>query len=248
MKHWFCAIIFLMANGIFAAPFQVGEKLTYQASWGPFVAADLTFEVAPATRSNLWRFLGFCQSRGVVETFYPVRSRVESRVLKSPFVTESFFEDRKEGSRRYLRYTELDFQTKRGSWMNYETGKNKKLKLSEGPAVDLFSAVYYARTLNWVSDQTRHLQVFHNGKYRKLAFTAQDFRERNIKNWGKQKTFEIVCNEIFQAATETKGNLKVVVTDDEQHVPVEAQLNVKWGTVNLILTGAENLTGSALNK
>ncbi|MBX7158284.1 MAG: DUF3108 domain-containing protein [Verrucomicrobiae bacterium] len=245
MKYWFLVIVFI-SNELYAAPFQVGEKLTYQATWGPFVAADLTFEVASPFQPDQWRFQGFCRSRGLVETFYPIESRVESRALKSPFVTTSFYENRKEGTRRLHRYMELDFQNKWGLWYNYISGDIKKLKLKEGSAVDLFSAVYYARSLNWTKDQTRQINVFYNGKYRPLSFTAQNFRETNVPHWGKQKTFELVCSEIFQAATDVRGKLIVIATADERHIPLEARLDVKWGTVNLFLTQAENVTGAPL--
>lgn len=240
----FGSFIFVLKS----APFQLGEKLIYQASWGPFIAADLSFEVAPYKQNDMWRFTGLCRSRGVVETFYPIKSSVESRAFKDPFFSFSYYENRKEGSRQLHRYTELDFKMKRGLWANYISGDRKKLKLKEGTAVDLFSAVYYARSLNWTNNQTRKVQIFHNGKYRKLSFAAKNFRQRNIEGWGKQKTFELICNEIFQAATDVKGSLIVVATDDERHIPLEAKLDVKWGTVNLLLTEAKNVTGAPLKR
>ena len=247
ISFFYCSGFFII--NIFTlegAPFQIGEKLTYQATWGPFVAADLALEVMPYSKNEMWRFTGSCVSRGMVETFYPVKSLVESRVFKNPFISFSFYENRKEGLRRLHRYTELDFKTERGIWANYISGDRKKLKLEQGPAVDLFSAVYYARSLSWTNNQTRKVLVYYNGKYRNLSFTAQNFNEREIVSWGKQKTFELACNEIFQAATEVRGSLIVVATDDERHIPLEARLDVKWGSVILLLTRAENVTGTPL--
>lgn len=248
LLSFFGGCVFFLFNllPLECAPFQIGEKLSYQATWGPFVAADLTFEVAPYSSSSMWRFTGTSRSRGVVETFYPIKSLVESRVFKNPFVGFSYYENRKEGTRHLHRYTELDFKTEMGTWDNYVSGDRKKLKLKEGSAVDLYSAVYYARSLSWKNNQTRKVQIYYNGKYRNLSFTAQNFKAKKIMGWGQQKTFELICNEIFQAATDVRGSLIVVATDDERHIPLEARLDVKWGTVNLLLTEAKNLTGTPL--
>ena len=247
MKLFFLCCTSLLIFQVFSlrgAPFQIGETLTYQAAWGPFIAADLTLEVVPYSQEEKWRFKGECRSRGVVETFYPVKSQVESRAFKNPFIGFSFYENRKEGSRRLHRYTELDFKTERGIWVNYVSGDKKKLKLNQGAAIDLFSAVYYARSLSWTTNQTRKVRIYYNGKYRNLYFTAKNFQERKIGIWKKQKTFELACNEIFQTATDIKGKLSIIATDDERHIPLEARLDVKWGSVMLLLTKAENVIGT----
>lgn len=226
-----------------AETFRAGEKLTFDARWGVVPAARLTLEAVGQMDSegrSCWRFVGTARSRGPVEVFYPVRSRLQSTALVEGFETKEYLEDRREGNHRYHRLTTLDFEEGRGRWINYGEGGDKKLKLS-GPACDLLSVCYRVRSLPWKVGDRRQLRIFADGKYHDITITADWAGKKSFPEWGDQSAIRIVSEDVFEPAKKSTGRLEAWLTNDERHVPLMGRLKVSWGTVEIVLSKAEGL-------
>lgn len=224
-------------------PFREGERLTFDARWGVVPAARLTLEAVDQMDSDgkpAWRFVGTAHSRGPVEIFYPVRSRLQSTAFAEGFVTKEYLEDRREGKHRYHRLTTLDFEEGRGRWINYGEGGDKKLKLS-GPACDLLSVCYRVRTLPWKVGDRRELRIFADGKYHDLNIKADWAGKRSFPVWGEQSVIRLSSDDVFEPAKKSTGRLEVWLTNDDRHVPLMGRLKVSWGTVEMALSKAEGL-------
>lgn len=223
--------------------FTAGEKLTFDARWGVVLAARLTLEAEARAEHDgdaCWRFVGTARSRGPVDVFYPVRSRLQSIAEAEGFEAREYLEDRKEGSHRYHRLTVLDFDEGRGRWINYGEGGDKKLKLS-GPACDLLSVCYRVRSLPWKQGESREFRVFADGKYHDLHIEAEWRGKKVFPIWGEQPVIRIASDRVFEPAKNTTGRMEVYLTDDARHVPLLGRLKVSWGTVEIVLAEAEGL-------
>ena len=177
---------------------RAGEKLTFDARWGVVPAARLTLEAtgqADHEGDACWRFVATARSRGPVDVFYPVRSRLQSTALADGFETREYLEDRKEGSHRYHRLTVLDFEEGRGRWINYGEGGDKKLKLS-GPACDLLSACYRVRSVPWQQGDRREFRIFADGKYHELKLEAEWRGKKVFPVWGEQSVVRITSDKL----------------------------------------------------
>ncbi|MCC6352647.1 MAG: DUF3108 domain-containing protein [Verrucomicrobiae bacterium] len=223
--------------------FRAGEKLTFDARWGVVPAARLTLEAvgrADHEGEACWRFVGTARSRGPVEVFYPVRSKLQSTALEDGFQAREYLEDRKEGSHRYHRLTVLDFDEGRGRWINYGEKSDKKLKLS-GPACDLLSVCYRVRSQPWKVGDRREFRIFADGKYHEVVIEAEWRGQREFPVWGEQAVIKISSDEVFEPAKNSKGRMEAYLTDDMRHVPLLGRLKVSWGTVEIVLAEAEGL-------
>lgn len=223
--------------------FRAGERLTFDARWGVVPAARLTLEAAGRAEHGgdpCWRFVGTARSRGPVEVFYPVRSRIESTALADGFEAREYLEDRKEGPHRYHRLTVLDFEAGRGRWINYGEGGDKKLKLS-GSACDLLSVCYRVRSAPWKVGERREFRIFADGKYHDVTIEADWRGKKGFAAWGDQSVIRIRSDRVFEPSKKTTGRMEAYLTDDTRHVPLLGRLKVSWGTVEIVLAEAEGL-------
>lgn len=242
--------VWAMGGAVRADVFRAGERLTFEARWGIVLAAELTLEAVERGSQgdgDFWRFVGTAHSRGPVEMFYRVRSRVESTARPSEFEAWRYFEDRHEGGHRYHRLTTLDFASGTGRWLNYAEGGNKKLKLS-GPACDLLSVCYRVRSLPWRVGDRRALRVFADGAYHTVHLRAEWRGSRRVGPWAEQPVVKIVCDDVLEPAKSTTGRLEAWITDDARHLPLLGRLKVSWGTVEIALMEADGIVGPPLRR
>lgn len=243
-----CVAVLAQPLGARGDFFRENERLTFEARWGIVMAAELILEaVDREVRAGVpcWHFVGTARSRGPVDVFYHVRSRIDSWARPEDYEAWDYLEDRFEGGHRYHRSTTLDFAEGTGRWVNHGEGGNKKLKLS-GPACDLLSIVYRVRGLPWRVGDRRTFRIFADGKYHEVNIEADWRGRRRFARWGEQPVVRIVCGDVFEPAKNTKGRLEVWLTDDARHVPLLGRLKVSWGTVEIALTAADGIIGAPL--
>lgn len=246
---WRVALVLVLGAAVFPRGLmggefiRAGEKLTFDARWGVVLAARLTLEAegrADHDGDACWRFVATAHSRGPVDVFYPVRSRLQSIALAEGFEAREYLEDRKEGSHRYHRLTVLDFEEGRGRWINYGEGGDKKLKLS-GPACDLLSACYRVRSVPWQPGDRREFRIFADGKYHELQIEAEWRGKKVFPIWGEQPVIRVTSDSVFEPSKKTTGRMEAYLTDDARHVPLLGRLKVSWGTVEIVLAEAGGL-------
>ncbi|MEI7693919.1 MAG: DUF3108 domain-containing protein, partial [Verrucomicrobiota bacterium] len=97
------------------SPWPEGEKLTYLIEYGPLDAAEAIFTAKKEPkREGVERFELYLRSRGSIEAFYPIRSRLTSLTQLQPWRTLEYIQDRSEGGNVRNRRTLPDYSVKLG--------------------------------------------------------------------------------------------------------------------------------------
>ena len=115
-------------------PWSEGEKLTYLIQWGPIDAAEATFTARPEPkREGIERFELFLRSRGPIEAFYPIRTRITSLTQLNPWRTTEYIQDRNEGGNIRNRRTLPDYSVRLGRFFPAPGKAEENFDLLEGP-------------------------------------------------------------------------------------------------------------------
>ena len=97
------------------SPWLEGEKLIYLIEYGPLDAAEAIFTAKKEPkREGVERFELYLRSRGPIEAFFPIRSRLTSLTQLQPWRTLEYIQDRSEGGNVRQRRTLPDYSVKLG--------------------------------------------------------------------------------------------------------------------------------------
>ncbi len=220
--------------------FKVGEQLNYRLKYGFFTAAeadlkventDIKYDGHPA-----YHIVVEGKTAGSFDVFYKVRNRYESYVDQKTLLPYYYAENRHEGSWKHS--DKVSF--------NHETDKitaNKGTYPYTGKVFDFVSAYYFARTID--------ISKMHVGDKFELKYFLDDgINSLGITYVGKEKvtcsmgTFNclkfnptIIPGRIFKK----NSKLYLWITDDDNRIPVKAQVEVILGSITMDLTGAKGL-------
>lgn len=220
--------------------FKVGEQLSYRLKYGFFTAAeadlkventDIKYDGHPA-----YHIVVEGKTAGSFDVFYKVRNRYESYVDQKTLLPYYYAENRHEGS-----WNHSDKVT-----FNHETDKitaNKGTYPYTGKVFDFVSAYYFARTID--------ISKMHVGDKFELKYFLDDgINSLGITYVGKERvtcsmgTFNclkfnptIIPGRIFKK----NSKLYLWITDDDNRIPVKAQVEVILGSITMDLTGAKGL-------
>jgi hypothetical protein len=220
--------------------FKVGEQLSYRLKYGFFTAAeaelkventDIKYDGHPA-----YHIVVEGKTAGSFDVFYKVRNRYESYVDQKTLLPYYYAENRHEGSWKHS--DKVSF--------NHETDKitaNKGTYAYTGKVFDFVSAYYFARTID--------ISKMHVGDKFELKYFLDDgINSLGITYVGKEKvtcsmgTFNclkfnptIIPGRIFKK----NSKLYLWITDDDNRIPVKAQVEVILGSITMDLTGAKGL-------
>jgi len=220
--------------------FKVGEQLNYRLKYGFFTAAeadlkventDIKYDGHPA-----YHIVVEGKTAGSFDVFYKVRNRYESYVDQKTLLPYYYAENRHEGSWKHS--DKVTF--------NHESDKitaNKGTYPYTGKVFDFVSAYYFARTID--------ISKMHVGDKFELKYFLDDgINSLGITYVGKEKvtcsmgTFNclkfnptIIPGRIFKK----NSKLYLWITDDDNRIPVKAQVEVILGSITMDLTGAKGL-------
>jgi hypothetical protein len=234
------------------AAFKIGEKIEYEIvySWGPVwvPAGKVDFEVSGSKYKDrpVYYFHSFGTSYKSYDWFYKVRDYFESYVDTSTLQTlwasrksyeggNEVFEDYtfNHNAKKLYATVQTSAIHKRSDTLNLATCLN-----------DLNSAIYYARNIDfskckindkvpfWVIiiDKTYPLYIRYLGKE---VFTTRDNHKYNCIKFSSK----LVEGTIFKGGED----LKVWVTDDENHIALQVEAKILVGSIKAVLKNAENL-------
>lgn len=227
--------------------FQVGERLTFDISYG-FVTAGQAVMAIPAYK--------FVNGRKVYETdvtasssssfdwVFKVRDRYSTFIDVDGIFPWRFEQQVREGkySRDFNAFFDPEEQTA-------ETSDGKKYKT---PAYvhDIVSAFYYVRTL----DLTRahkgdkiQLQNFYNDKTHPLTIAVLGHQKVEVP----AGTFNCVVVEpmvVEGGLFKNEGSIRIWLTDDNNHMPVKMSSQILIGSIDAALTKYEGVRNQLLAK
>lgn len=221
--------------------FNEGEILTYKLRYGFITAAEATLKVLPSDmkfdNKSTYRLSVDAQTSGTFDIFYKIRDHYDSYIDKTDLTPYFYQENIREAS--YRRQDKARF---------YQDAK--KVVANRGTfttpttqTFDLVSAYYFARSLD-----ISKLNI--NDTFKLNYFLGEEISSLEIEYIGKEviktKLGEIRCLKFSPSIKPGRvfrkdSKLYLWITDDNNRVPVKAQVEILVGAVTLEIKSAEGL-------
>ncbi|MHB8209387.1 DUF3108 domain-containing protein [Mucilaginibacter sp.] len=220
--------------------FKVGEQLSYRLKYGIFTAAEAELRVENTdikyNGHPAYHIVVEGKTAGSFDIFYKVRNRYESYVDQKTLLPYFYAENRHEGSWKHSDKVTFDHETDKIT-------ANKGTYPFTGKVFDFVSAYYFARTID--------VSKMHIGEKFELKYFLDDgIHSLGITYVGKESvtcsmgTFNclkfnptIIPGRIFKK----NSKLYLWITDDNNRIPVKAQVEVILGSITMDLTGTKGL-------
>jgi hypothetical protein len=221
--------------------FQPGEELTYKLKYGFISAAEGVLKVLPSDLTfdgkPTYHLTAVGKTSKAFSIFYNIRDQYDSYIDQKTYLPYFFSEDIKEG--KYRRNDKIRFyQDKK----KIEATRGN-FTAKESQTFDLLSAYYFSRTLD--------LSNIKEGESFKLSYFLKDslaylyityLGKENIKTpLGTFRCLRFSPSLEPGRVFKKDSKLHLWVTDDDNRIPVKAQVDILIGAVTLELTGAKGL-------
>jgi len=225
------------ANNADFVPFAIGEKLTYQIFWGPFVVGRATLEVAgiePVDGHNCYHLVAKAKTSGLIDALFPVDSTAESWLDCQGLFARRYREDRSEGRRHRNTESHYDYASQETVITNRINGKQHRVLLDH-PVQDVVSSLYVVRTKKLMLDSddvftisadTTNYNVIVHPDERKLIW---------VKPLGDVQALRIEPNPTLSVVSANKGRMWFWISDDARHLPLLVTSDLKFGSARLVL-------------
>lgn len=220
--------------------FKPGEELNYRLKYGWFTGAeahlrveqtDTKFEGKPA-----WHIIADGKTAGTFDVFYKVRNRYETYIDRNALLPYQYSEDRHEA--KYKHQDKVVFDHGEG-----KITANKGVFPFKGKVFDFPSAYYFARCLD-----ISKLKI--GDKFDLPYFLEDGVHTLSITYMGKEKADcplgkfnclkfnpTIIPGRIFKK----DSKLYLWISDDNNRIPIKANVGLIVGSVTMELTNAKGL-------
>ncbi len=243
------------AAGLPATPYQVGEKLTYAASYSlSFINTDVgevTFAVTSGKLNSkpVYHFSATAVTYPFYRTFFDMKdvydSWVDQETLKPLYMKSNI----KEGSYRFTSEVNYDWGQMRGysKWRNLKRPSytHKTLPLTPN-AMDGISLFYNLRSINasgMSPGQRGHVELVLEDTVRRINYKFIGRETRTIDGLGTCRTMKFSAElatstgEAFADGTE----IFIWFSDDKNQIPLYVETPIKVGSVKVRLIKWEGL-------
>ncbi|MCC8425241.1 DUF3108 domain-containing protein [Mucilaginibacter sp. UR6-11] len=219
--------------------FKAGEQLSYRFKYGFFTGAEGNLRVEDGERIDghpTYHIIADGKTAGTFDFFYKVRNRYESYIDRSTLLPYLYTENRREGSWRHTDKVKFD----------HETGKitaDKGVFPSKGKVFDFVSAYYFARGLDiskiHIGDKFELPYFLEDGVYTLgITYVGKEVVSSAIGKFNCLKfNPTIIAGRIFKK----DSKLYLWITDDNNRIPVKANVGLIVGSVTMELTDARGL-------
>lgn len=221
--------------------FKEGEVLHYKLKYGIITAAEATIKVLPSDLmfdgKPTFRLSVDASTSGTFDIFYKVRDHYDSYIDRKELTPYFYQENIREG--KYRRQDKARF---------YQDSKkvistNGTFETPNTQTFDLVSAYYFARNLD-----ISKLKL--NDTFTLNYFLGKELNALQIQYIGKEtiktKIGKINCLKFSPSIEPGRvfkkdSKLYLWITDDNNRVPVKAQVEILVGTVTLEINSASGL-------
>lgn len=223
-------------------PFKPGEKLNFKIHYGWINAGSASMEVKPyhqrINNKEVYHLVGKGQSEGTFDWFFKVRDSYESFVDAQTINPYKFIRRVNEGgyiiNRDYIFYQDENL---------IDDGKHKqKIKVPVN-VQDIFSAFYYARTIDFKNIKVGDaIQLYSYLDYEVWPLKVRYKGIETVKIGAG--TFECMrFVPIIQQGRVFKDedDMSVYISNDKNKIPVLAKADILIGSVKMELTDWEGL-------
>jgi len=238
------------ANGGEHFPFHVGEKLTYQIFWGPFVAGRATLEVDGIEQvdgHDCYHLIAKASTVGLADLLFHVDSKTESWLDVALLFTRRYRESRTEGKHVRADETRYDYEGKLAYTTNFVTGKVKTAPL-DGPVQDVVSSVYYVRTRPLALNLEENFLI-NVGDTNYTVNVRPDLRKSlSVRPLGDVSALRIEPHPTLTIVAANKGRMWFWISDDQRRLPLVVASDMKIGSAKFVLFKIEPATSADANR
>lgn len=234
---WLAAATALCAGDSAAVPFKVGEKLTYQIFWGPFVAgrASLLVDGIEAVDGrDCYHLVAEAHTSGLADLLYHVETKNESWLDVTDLCTRRYREQRTEGKHNRADETRYDYAAKQSWTTNYLTGKVRSGPL-DAPVQDMISSLYYVRTKSLALDTDASFAVNVSGSNYVVNVKPDLRKTMFFRPTGDVPALRIEPKPTLTVVASNNGRMWFWISDDARRLPLLVASDLKFGSAKLVL-------------
>jgi hypothetical protein len=225
------------ANDADSIPFAVGEKLTYQIFWGPFVVGRATLEVAgiePVDGHNCYHLVAKAKTSGLIELLFPVDSTAESWLDCDGLFSRRYREDRTEGKHHRNTESHYDYASKETVVTNRINGKQHHVLLDQ-PVQDVISSLYVVRTRRLMLDSDQVFTISADTTNYNVTIHPDKRNLVWVKPLGDVQALRVEPNPTLSVVSANKGRMWFWISDDARHLPLLVNSDLRFGSAKLVL-------------
>ncbi len=225
------------ADGDEAIPFSVGEKLTYQIFWGPFVVGRATLEVAgiePVDGHDCYHLVAKARTSGLAELLFSVDSTAESWLDRDGLFTRQYHEDRTEGKHHRNNYTHFNYAAKETVTKNQVNGREHHTPLDQH-VLDVVSSLYYVRTQKLMLDSEQSFMINAGDTNYNVTIRPDMRKTMWVRPVGDIQALRIEPTPTLNIISANNGHMWFWVSDDVRRLPLLVNSELKLGTAKLVL-------------
>ncbi len=244
--------IFILCSLLFIQPendipfkkdlsFKPGEQLTYKVKYGFLTAAEATIKVQQTDvkfeNKNTYHLVAEGKTSGSFDVFYKVRSRYDSYIDRVALTPYLYIENTREDN--YSRVDKARFYQDKKKVI----AKKGTFTSKSDQTFDMISAFYFARNLDMSG-------IKPNDKFTLNYFLDDEITPMQIQYIGKEtirtSLGKIACLKFspgIKAGRVFRKNSRLYlwISDDNNRVPVKAQVEVVIGSITLELVESGGL-------
>ena len=229
------------ANASGPAPFPVGEKLTYDILWGPFVAGHATLTVAGRAEidcEDCYHIVGQAQTTGFVDLLYHVDSTIETWLDATNYFTRRFSQTRHEGKHATADDSRYDYAAGQVVTTNRINGQVHTAALV-APDQDVLSVFYFLRTQALELTRTIQVPIDLTGKHYDVTARPDQRKTLYFRTTGDVPALRIEPHPTFNIVAASGGRMWFWVSDDARKVPLLMVTETSFGNIRFVLTAME---------
>ena len=235
---------FSLADTNSTLPFQVGERLEYDLSWGFFPVGSAIMQVESLTEveGELCYLVKFSvRTNSFADRFYKVRTSIESTVSSDFSRSIIYRKSQEEGSTKRKIVVRYDYGQKKAVYS--EGGKVQSTVAIPNKVLDPLSIAYFFRTDDIQSGQQKTLPTCDGKRFREIIVRA-----------GKKEKISVPAGKFYAIETRPEmqnlrgvfkkspdGILRVWYSADNRRIPVKISSKVIVGSFNANLRKTSGL-------
>ena len=235
------ALLLASSGGAFArisprVPFHVGEKLTYQIFWGPFVVGRASLEVAGIEKvdgHDCYHLVAKAKTSGLAELLFPVDSTAESWLDCQELCTRRYRQNRSEGKHVTNDETHYDYDHMVAITRNTK-GREKRVAFNQ-PVQDVISSLYFVRAQRLMLDAEQTFLLNAGATNYVVTLRPDERKELWLRPVGNIQALRIEPTPTLRIVAANNGRMWFWVSDDERRLPLLVNSELKFGSAKLVL-------------
>ncbi len=235
---WAISAVTLIAGGE-NVPFQVGERLSYQIFWGPFVAGRATLRVdgiETVDGNDCYHLIAEAHTSGLADFLFHVQNKTESWLDVDELCTRRYREARTEGKHSRAGETRYDYINHTTLTTNFITGRIKNGPLT-APVQDVISSLYYVRTQPLALDLDNNFFINVSGSNYNVNIRPDLRKMMYFRPTGDVPALRIEPKPTLTIVSANKGRMWFWISDDARKLPLLISSDLKIGSAKLVLNG-----------